>query len=77
MCLYVYYKKSSESKRDEIFKKITQTLRHMAHLDSSIDMIGVLLLGPINDRSIVHAVRGHGLPLVDDWSCLKSTVHFC
>ncbi|GJW89061.1 vacuolar-processing enzyme [Tanacetum coccineum] len=43
------------------------------HLDSSIDMIGVLLFGPQNGRSILHSARGSGQPLVDDWECLKST----
>ncbi|GKE50882.1 vacuolar-processing enzyme, partial [Tanacetum coccineum] len=46
---------------------------HRGHLDSSIDMIGVLLFGPQNGRSILHSARGSGQPLVDDWECLKST----
>lgn len=43
-------------------------------MDSSIDMIGVLLFGPQNGRSILNSVRSRGLALVDDWECFKSTV---
>nr|GEW24756.1 asparaginyl endopeptidase 1 [Tanacetum cinerariifolium] len=71
--LWQRYKKATESKRAEVFKQITETLTHRGHLDSSIDMIGVLLFGPQNDRSILHSARGSGQPLVDDWGCLKST----
>ncbi|PWA93794.1 asparaginyl endopeptidase 1 [Artemisia annua] len=71
--LWQRYKKSTESKRAEVFKQITETLTHRGHLDSSIDMIGVLLFGPQNGRSILHSARGPGLPLVDDWECLKTT----
>ncbi|GJT14889.1 vacuolar-processing enzyme [Tanacetum coccineum] len=71
--LWQRYKKSTESKRAEVFKQITETLTHRGHLDSSIDMIGVLLFGPQNGRSILHSARGSGQPLVDDWECLKST----
>ncbi|KAJ0667662.1 putative legumain protein [Helianthus annuus] len=71
--LWQRYKKSSESRRPEILREITETLTHRGHLDSSIDMIGVLLFGPQNGRSILHSARAPGLPLVDDWECFKST----
>lgn len=73
--LYVQYKKSSElMERAGLLKKITETMSHRAHLDNSIEMIGMLLFGPQNGRSILHSSRGRGFPLVDDWECLKSTV---
>ncbi|KAM0058407.1 putative legumain protein [Helianthus debilis subsp. tardiflorus] len=71
--LWQRYKKSSESRRPAILREITETLTHRGHLDSSIDMIGVLLFGPQNGRSILHSARAPGLPLVDDWECFKST----
>ncbi|XP_071696358.1 legumain-like [Rutidosis leptorrhynchoides] len=70
--LWQRYKKSS-SERPKVLKEITETLRHRGHLDRSIDTIGVLLFGPQNGRYILNASRGRGLPLVDDWDCLKST----
>ncbi|KAJ0736439.1 putative legumain protein [Helianthus annuus] len=69
--LWQKYKRSSVSNRAEALKQMTETLRYMAHLDSSVDMIGVLLFGPQNG-SILRSSRGRGLPLVDDWDCLKS-----
>ncbi|KAD3641216.1 hypothetical protein E3N88_30440 [Mikania micrantha] len=71
--LWQRYKKSTESTRAEVMREITETLTHRGHLDSSIDMIGVLLFGPQNGRSIIHSARGRGMPLVDDWECFKST----
>ncbi|XP_076903760.1 vacuolar-processing enzyme-like [Bidens hawaiensis] len=72
MYLWQKYKRSPISKRAESLNKIAETLRHMSHLDSSVDMIGVLLFGPQKGRSILRSTRGHGLPVVDDWDCLKS-----
>ncbi|KAJ0564897.1 putative legumain protein [Helianthus annuus] len=69
--LWQRYKESPET-RAEVLKEIKDTLTHRGHLDSSIDMIGVLLFGPQNGRSILNSVREHGLPLVDDWECFKS-----
>ncbi|KAL0311682.1 UNVERIFIED_CONTAM: Vacuolar-processing enzyme [Sesamum calycinum] len=44
------------------------------HVDDSIDIIGVLLFGPENGPSMLKSVRDRGLPLADDWDCLKSMV---
>ncbi|KAL8253702.1 hypothetical protein R6Q59_031923 [Mikania micrantha] len=71
--LWHKYKRSHVSKKAEALQQITKNLRHRAHLDSSIDMIGVLLFGPQNGRSILRLARGPDLPLVDDWDCLKHT----
>ncbi|KAK4382559.1 Vacuolar-processing enzyme [Sesamum angolense] len=44
------------------------------HVDDSIDIIGVLLFGPENGPSMLKSIRDRGLPLADDWDCLKSMV---
>ena len=59
---------SSRSERAEIVKEIRETYNYMAHMEKSIDMIGLLLFGP-------QQVRSSGLPVVDDWECYESTVH--
>jgi hypothetical protein len=73
---FYQYKKSengSEKKR-EILKQITETKRHRDHLDGSMDLIGTFLYGPQSGSFILNTVRESGMPLVDDWGCLKSTV---
>ncbi|KAJ0612864.1 putative legumain protein [Helianthus annuus] len=37
-------------------------------------MLGLILFGPKNRRSILRAVRDEKLPMVDDQQCLKSTL---
>lgn len=70
------YKKSENGlkQKEEILKQITETTRHRAHLDVSIELIGSFLYGPHKGSSILNSVREPGMPLVDDWRCLKSTV---
>lgn len=79
-CHYVFwsskYKKSengSEKKR-ETLKQIRETKRHRDHLDGSMDLIGAFLYGPHRGSFILNTLRQPGIPLVDDWGCLKSTV---
>lgn len=70
------YKRSehgSEKKR-EILKQIRETMKHRNHIDGSIDFIGKFLYGPGKGSSVLNSVRALGLPLVDDWECLKSMV---
>jgi len=50
-------------------------VKHRNHLDGSVELIGVLLFGPTKGSSVLQAVRAPGLPLVDDWECLKSRVN--
>lgn len=64
---------NAESKA-ELLKEITDTMLHRQHLDSSINAIGVHLFGSKNGSNILKSVRKPGLPLVDDWHCLKSMV---
>ncbi|XP_058764244.1 legumain isoform X2 [Vicia villosa] len=63
----------TEKKRD-ILGKISETVKHRNHLDGSVELIGVLLFGPTKGSSVLQSVRASGLPLVDDWECLKSKV---
>ncbi|KAJ9147760.1 hypothetical protein P3X46_029883 [Hevea brasiliensis] len=74
--MWQMYKRSKDGseKKTRILQQVTETIKHRKHLDSSIELIGTLLFGPQKSSSILHSVRGPGLPLVDDWNCLKSMV---
>ncbi|KAF2313122.1 hypothetical protein GH714_009382 [Hevea brasiliensis] len=74
--MWQMYKRSKDGseKKTQILQQVTETIKHRKHLDSSIELIGTLLFGPQKSSSILHSVRGPGLPLVDDWNCLKSMV---
>nr|AWD84473.1 asparaginyl endopeptidase 1 [Pigea enneasperma] len=74
--LWQMYKRSEDKseKKTEILNQIKETMRHRNHLDGSMELIGTLLFGPRKGSSILHSVREPGLPLVDDWKCLKSMV---
>ncbi|GFQ04022.1 vacuolar-processing enzyme [Phtheirospermum japonicum] len=74
--LWERYKKleHSEEEKAALLKLITDTILHRKHLDGSIDIIGLVLFGPGKGPSLLKSVRGRGLPLADDWDCLKSTV---
>ncbi|XP_045788398.1 legumain isoform X2 [Trifolium pratense] len=61
-------------KKKEVLEKIAETVKHRKHLDGSVELIGVLLFGPTKGPSILQSARKPGLPLVDDWQCLKSRV---
>nr|CAB16318.1 cysteine proteinase precursor [Vicia narbonensis] len=63
----------TEKKKDTL-EKISETVKHRNHLDGSVELIGVLLFGPTKGSSVLQSVRASGLPLVDDWECLKSRV---
>lgn len=69
-----YKKAEGTEKKSEILNQITETKRHRNHLDGSVDLIGVLLYGPKHGPTVLNSVRAEGLPLVDDWQCLKSMV---
>ncbi|KAG8659406.1 vacuolar-processing enzyme [Manihot esculenta] len=74
--MWEMYKRSEDGsdKKTQTLQQITETIKHRRHLDSSIELIGTLLFGLKNSSSILQSVRGPGLPLVDDWNCLKSMV---
>lgn len=72
------YKKLGEGteKKAELLNLITDMMLHRKHLDGSIDIIGLVLFGPEKGPSVLKSIRGQGLPLADDWDCLKSMVSF-
>ncbi|PIM99077.1 Legumain [Handroanthus impetiginosus] len=74
--LWERYKKLEQSTEEkaELLKLITDTRLHRKHLDNSVDIVGLVLFGPEKGPSVLKSVRGHGLPLADDWDCLKSMV---
>ncbi|CAN1333301.1 Vacuolar-processing enzyme, partial [Linum perenne] len=74
--LWHMYKKSDKgsTKKAEILEEIRRTVTHRNHLDGSINLVGTLLFGPKNGPQLLDKVRSDGLPLVDDWGCLKSMV---
>ncbi|GJY08767.1 asparaginyl endopeptidase 1 [Tanacetum coccineum] len=72
--LWDSYKRSSRSERASIVDEIRETFAYMAHLEKSLNMIGLLLFGPQNGTTIIRSTRGPGLPVVDNWECYRSTV---
>ncbi|KAI4327090.1 hypothetical protein L6164_019591 [Bauhinia variegata] len=74
--MWQMYKKSEDEqeKKSNILKQITETVKHRNHLDGSVALIGTILYGPEKGSSVLNSVRAPGLPLVDDWACLKSMV---
>ena len=75
ICFCLQYKNlENGSQKNEVLKQITETMRHRTHLDGSIELIGTFLYGPHKGSSIFNSVREPGMPLVDDWGCLKSMV---
>lgn len=64
------------NEKAQILQEIRETVAHRAHLDGSIRVIGFLLFGPEKGSNVLDDVRAPGLPLVDDWECLKSMVQF-
>ncbi|KAG2408337.1 hypothetical protein LR48_Vigan01g216800 [Vigna angularis] len=74
--MWQMYQRSNQQpeKKTDILKQITETVKHRKHLDGSVELIGVLLYGPGKASSVLQSVRTPGLPLVDDWTCLKSMV---
>uniref|UniRef100_A0A0D2ZZ29 Legumain prodomain domain-containing protein n=1 Tax=Brassica oleracea var. oleracea TaxID=109376 RepID=A0A0D2ZZ29_BRAOL len=68
----MYQTSEDGSRKDEILKELTETTRHRKHVDTSVELIGTVLFGPLTN--VLNSVREPGLPLVDDWECLKSMV---
>ncbi|KAF2567957.1 hypothetical protein F2Q68_00025800 [Brassica cretica] len=69
---HMYQTSEDGSRKDEILKELTETTRHRKHVDTSVELIGTVLFGPLTN--VLNSVREPGLPLVDDWECLKSMV---
>uniref|UniRef100_UPI00174F7D81 Asparaginyl endopeptidase n=1 Tax=Clitoria ternatea TaxID=43366 RepID=UPI00174F7D81 len=74
--MWQMYQRSNHllGKKTHILKQIAETVKHRNHLDGSVELIGVLLYGPGKGSPVLQSVRDPGLPLVDNWACLKSMV---
>lgn len=53
---------------------LMRILSHRMYIDKSVDLVGRLLFGVEAGPTTLSAVRPDGLPLTDDWACLKSMV---
>ncbi|KAF7810139.1 vacuolar-processing enzyme [Senna tora] len=71
---HMYNRSEHESnKKTEMLKQIKETVKHRMHLDYSMELIGTFLYGRQGPR-VLERARQPGMPLVDDWTCLKSMV---
>lgn len=72
----VKYWKSAEGspEKNDARKELLEVMAHRSHVDNSVELIGNLLFGAEDGPKVLKAVRVAGKHLVDDWSCLKSTV---
>jgi legumain len=72
----VKYRKSAEGspEKNDARKELLEVMAHRSHVDNSVELIGNLLFGSEDGPKVLKAIRVAGKPLVDDWSCLKSTV---
>ena len=70
------YQKLAESspEKNDARKQLLEMMSHRTHIDNSVKLIGNLLFGSADGSMVLKTVRPAGEPLVDDWSCLKSTV---
>lgn len=58
-------------------KQVLEAMSRRVHIDSSVELIiGQLLFGLEKGPEVLKAVRPAGLPLLDNWDCLKTMVLF-
>ncbi|XP_015884509.3 vacuolar-processing enzyme [Ziziphus jujuba] len=55
-------------------KEVVEVMSHRMHIDNSVKLIGKLLFGIEKGPYVLNTVRPAGLPLVEDWDCLKTVV---
>eukprot|EP00252_Welwitschia_mirabilis_P005158 TRINITY_DN1560_c0_g1_i1.p1 TRINITY_DN1560_c0_g1~~TRINITY_DN1560_c0_g1_i1.p1 ORF type:complete len:492 (+),score=93.14 TRINITY_DN1560_c0_g1_i1:150-1625(+) len=55
-------------------KKMLEVMAHRMQIDRSVEFVGNLLFGSEQGPALLKAVRSPGVPLVDDWDCLKKMV---
>ncbi|PWA49180.1 hypothetical protein CTI12_AA483920 [Artemisia annua] len=68
-----YNMSSGSHMRPTIIMDINKEFTQWEYLNSRIDMVGLILFGPENGRSIIRSVRGPKQNLVDELQCLEST----
>ncbi|KAM0931617.1 hypothetical protein ACQ4PT_000223 [Festuca glaucescens] len=68
------YRRSAEgsSEKSAAQRQLVEELACRSPVDSGVEMIGDRLFGPEEGPKVLNAVRPAGMPLVDDWDCLKS-----
>ncbi|EXB66895.1 Vacuolar-processing enzyme [Morus notabilis] len=73
---WVKFRKAPEGSPRKIKaqKEFVEAMSHRMHIDDSVKLIGKLLVGIEKAPELLNAVRPAGLPLVDDWDCLKTLV---
>lgn len=64
--------KDGSAEKAKLLEQITSMENYRKHLDGSVDTIGASLFGQERSPSVLNHVRPPGLPVVDDWECLKS-----
>ncbi|XP_024523144.1 vacuolar-processing enzyme [Selaginella moellendorffii] len=74
--LWSKYRRAKDgSAKREARERMMNALAHRQHVDESVDQVGERLFGSKAAASkVLSTVRGSGLALVDDWTCLKSLV---
>ncbi|KAK7311409.1 hypothetical protein RJT34_09541 [Clitoria ternatea] len=60
------------SRKAEAEKQLREVTSHRMHIDHSVKHIGKLLFGIEKGSKMLNSVRPAGLPVVDDWDCLKT-----
>ena len=72
------YRKAPDGsiRKVEAQKQFVEAMSHRMHVDHSMKLIGKLLFGIERGPEVLNTVRPVGLPLVDDWKCLKKMVIF-
>uniref|UniRef100_A0A0E0PSE7 legumain n=1 Tax=Oryza rufipogon TaxID=4529 RepID=A0A0E0PSE7_ORYRU len=72
--LVYLWRKYYEEKSVEAWERLLREMERRSRVDSSVDLIGDILLGDSSKKKLLHIRRPAGQPLVDDWDCLKSMV---
>ncbi|GMY28836.1 vacuolar-processing enzyme-like [Fagus crenata] len=62
------------SRKVEARKQFVEAISHRMHIDHSVKLIGKILFGIEKGPEVLNTIRPAGLPLVDDWDCLKTMV---
>ena len=73
-CLQYHRAKEGSPAKAEAGLNLMRIVNHRVHIDKSVELVGKLLFGASAGPTMLTSVRSQELPLVDDWSCLKSMV---
>ncbi|GBG73201.1 hypothetical protein CBR_g12919 [Chara braunii] len=62
------------ARKAKALEELSRITSERAHIDRSVSLMGSLLFGEDGGDRFLNARRATGLPLVDDWNCLKAVV---